>query len=158
MADHLGFTRKGAIKPPQGEPQPWMPLAGPRGSSVGPDRQATPLPHTSCPRAWPGPVEVTTGHLHPAYGGRLQLALAVSAPRGLRTGVTEADRVRSLCRQRPPQAGRPGPRLSSSPYSTRRSWGVRGQLIPDFLSQQSLAYKKRNPYIPLTLAWCAPDT
>lgn len=70
-------------------------------------------------------------------------------------GGTEADRVRALRRQRPPPAGRPGPRLSSSPYSTCRSWGVRGQLIPD-LSQQSLTYKKRNPHVPLTLARCAP--
>lgn len=47
LAHHLGFIRK----TPQGQPQPWMRRAGPRGSSAEPDRQAT----RSCAPAAPGP-------------------------------------------------------------------------------------------------------
>lgn len=56
FTDHLGFTGKGAINTPAGEPQPWTPPARPRGSGAGPDRQATPLPRASRPWAWSGPA------------------------------------------------------------------------------------------------------
>lgn len=157
FADTLA-SLEGRREHPAGEPPPRTPRRG-RGAAA---RGRTARPRRSRAPAAPGPgrapLAVTTGLLHPARGGRLQLALAGSAPRGLRTGVTEADRVRSLRRQRPPQAGHLGPRLSSSPYSTRGGRGVRGQLIPDFLSPQSLAYKKRKPHAPLVLARCAAGT
>lgn len=146
FTDHLGFTGKGAINTPAGEPQPWTPPARPRGSGAGPDRQATPLPRASRPWAWSGPAGCHYWPPSPCLRGTATAgASSVSSTGFADGGGTEADCVRSLRRQRPPQAGHLGPHLSSSPYSTRGSRGIRGQLIPDFLSPQSLAYRKRNP-------------
>lgn len=80
------------------------PQCGERARRVQ-DRQATPLPRTSCPRARLCPVAVTSDPLRPAGRGRLRLALAHSLPPGQGSVMAENQCVSSTQGLRPLEGG-----------------------------------------------------